>query len=165
MKKIVVLLISFMLMITVTTLATDYPADWKSWTSVPTILTQIGALPACDADVSTLPEIYQESVYTYCDVQEGGPGKVAILVRPEVTEIYKSRSGKHPDGINLILHLVDMKILFVTRYEKGSAVYEVFTEDGKKITAPTGPLSKDSCNACHIGYSGYCINGQCGTQQ
>lgn len=165
MKKAFFMLICFVLVVASTIWALDYPSDWKSWTKVETPLTQIGVIPGCDADISKLPEIYQETVFTYCDVKEGGPGKVEVLVKPSMTKIFKSRSGKYSDGENLILHLMDMKILFVTGYEKGKPTYGVFTESGKNIMAPTGPLSEISCVACHTGYSGFCINGQCATQK
>lgn len=142
--------------------AVKFPAGWKSWTSVSTPLTKIGALPGCDADVSALPPIYQETVATYCAVKPGGPGKVAVLVNPAVLDAYKTRSGKLKDGSNLILHLKDMKVLFVTAHKEGSPVYGVFTEDGKDITAPNGPLSAQTCTACHTGYQAFCVNGQCG---
>lgn len=46
---------------------TSYPADWKTWKSVSTPLSNIGALPGCDADVSNLPPIYQETVELYLE--------------------------------------------------------------------------------------------------
>ena len=60
----------------------SYPSDWQSWTSVSSPLAGLGALPGCDADVSTLPPIYQETVEIYCGVQPQGPGAVEILVKP-----------------------------------------------------------------------------------
>lgn len=139
-----------------------FPKDWKNWVSVSTPLTGIGALPGCDADVSTLPLIYQETVATYCAVRQGGPGKVDVLVDPSAQEAYKKRNGKFKDGTMMILHLIDMKILMVSGKKSGEATYGVFTEDGKDITAPTGPLSVESCRTCHSGYSAFCIAGQCG---
>jgi len=44
---------------------TSFPSDFKSYTPASTPLTHIGALPGCDADVSSLPKIYQETVSTY----------------------------------------------------------------------------------------------------
>ena len=140
----------------------SFPSDWQKWTSVSTTLTGIGALPDCNADVSKLPPIYQETVATYCGVRQGGPGKVAILVNPAVMDAYKARNGKLKDGSNMILHLKDMKVLFVTAHKGGSAAYGVFTEDGKNITANDGPLSAGTCMTCHTGYSAFCVNGQCG---
>ncbi|SRR3989338_4897232 len=140
----------------------SFPSDWQKWTSVSTTLTGIGALPDCNADVSKLPPIYQETVATYCGVRQGGPGKVAVLVNPAVMDAYKSRNGKFKDGSNMILHLKDMKVLFVTAHKGGSVAYGVFTEDGKDITANDGPLSAGTCKTCHTGYSAFCINGQCG---
>lgn len=139
-----------------------YPADWKSWTPVNTALTQIGALPDCKADVSKMPPIYQKTVETYCAVKAGGPGKVAILVKPESVAAYQARTGKLPDGSNLILHLKDMKVLFVTAHKDGKPVYGVYTEDGKDIAAASGPLAPSTCVACHTGYQSFCKGGQCG---
>ncbi len=141
----------------------SFPADWKKWTSLSTTLTGIGALPGCDADVSKLPPIYQETVATYCGVRQGGPGKVAVLVSPSASDIYKARNGKFKDGSNIILHLKDMKVLFVTGHNGGKAVYGVFTEEGKDITANDGPLSVKTCINCHTGYQAFCVSGQCGT--
>jgi hypothetical protein len=139
-----------------------FPADWSKWTSVSTPLTKIGALPDCKADVKTLPPIYQETVATYCNVRVGGPGKVRVLVNPAALETYKSRNGKFADGGNLVLHLQDMKVLFVTSHKGGAPAYAVFTEDGKNITATQGPLSAATCQTCHSGYSAFCVGGQCG---
>lgn len=140
----------------------SFPADWRKWNSVSTTLTEIGALPDCNADVSKLPPIYQETVATYCGVRQGGPGKVAVLVNPGAMDAYKSRNGKFKDGGSMILHLKDMKVLFVTAHKGGSATYGVFTEDGKDITANDGPLSATTCKNCHTGYTAFCVNGQCG---
>lgn len=139
-----------------------YPADWQKWSSVSTTLTKIGALPGCDADVGTLPLIYQETVATYCNVRQGGPGAVAVLVNPAVKSIYEARVGKFPDGPAMILHLKDMKVLFVTGHKDGQAQYGVYTEEGKDISAESGPLAMETCRACHTGYTAFCVEGQCG---
>lgn len=139
-----------------------FPADWKKWDSVNTTLTKIGALPGCDADVHTLPPIYQETVATYCSVRQGGPGKVKVLVNHSAADGYKQRAGKFKDGSDMILHLVDMKVLFVTGHAGGTAKYGVYTEDGKDIAAPSGPLAIETCRTCHTGYASFCVTGQCG---
>ncbi|MEO5364834.1 MAG: hypothetical protein H7831_00445 [Magnetococcus sp. WYHC-3] len=143
--------------------AASLPADWGQWTAVSTPLTQIGALPGCDADVSSLPEIYQETVATYCNVKPGGPGAVAVLVSATAAEPFKARNGKFPEGAQMALHLKDLKVLFVTTYQGGQPVYQVFGEDGKDITAASGALAADTCNTCHTGYQAFCVNGQCGS--
>jgi hypothetical protein len=109
-----------------------------------------------------LPPIYQETVATYCNVKKGGPGKVKVLVSPSAGEAYKARTGKFKDGNNMILHLVDMKVLFVTAHVGGAAKYGVFTEDGKDIASASGPLATETCKTCHTGYAAFCVNGQCG---
>lgn len=139
-----------------------FPADWAKWSKITTPLVKIGALPDCKADVHTLPPIYQETVATYCNVRAGGPGKVEVLVRPESLATYEARKGNFKDGSNMILRLIDMKVLFVTSHKGGQPSYSVYTEDGKNITAPNGPLSSDTCNACHTGYTAFCVAGQCG---
>jgi len=140
----------------------SFPADWKKWDSVSTTLTKIGALPGCDADVHTLPPIYQETVATYCSVRQGGPGKVAVLVNHAASDAYTKRTGKFKDGNNMILHLIDMKVLFVTAYKGGTVKYGVFTEDGKDIATDKGPLAVETCRTCHTGYAAFCVTGQCG---
>ncbi|MBI5179667.1 MAG: hypothetical protein HZA04_10475 [Nitrospinae bacterium] len=140
----------------------QFPADWKKWDSLSTTLTKIGALPGCEANVSTLPPIYQETVATYCAVRQGGPGKVAVLVNPASKAGYEARKGKFKDGSNLILHLQDMKVLFVTSHKGGKAQYGIFTEDGKDISAASGPLAIETCKTCHTGYAAFCVDGQCG---
>ncbi len=142
---------------------TTFPANWKNWTSVETTLTKVGAIPGCDADVSGFPPIYQETVATYCNVKQGGPGKVAILVKPADLDNYKARNGRFSNGPNMILHLVDMKVLFVTGHSGGNVTYGVFTEDGNDLGAASGPLDLSKCRVCHTGYQAFCINGQCGT--
>lgn len=140
----------------------SFPEGWQKWNSVSTTLTKIGALPGCEANVSTLPQIYQETVSTYCSVRKGGPGKVAVLVNPASKSGYAARNGKFSDGPAMILHLKDMKVLFVTGYKGGKAKYGVYTEDGKDIAAASGPLNTGTCQTCHTGYTSFCVNGQCG---
>lgn len=139
-----------------------FPADWKTWVSVATPLSTIGALPGCDADVSSLPPIYQETVETYCGVRPEGPGAVAVLVEPSILENYKAKDGKMSDGASMILHLKDMQILFVTGYKSGQTVYSAFKEDGTDITSsdPASPLSTQTCTTCHTAYETFCLNGQ-----
>ncbi len=154
------------IMVTVTAMAADLPSDWATWAVVKTPLMEAGgALPACDANVSTLPPIYQETVKTYCGVKPGGPGKVAILVRPAVMANYAARDGKFPDGANLILHLKDMKAIFLTSHVGGKPSYSVHTEDGKDVTAASGPLAAATCVTCHTGYQAFCVGGQCGAKK
>lgn len=140
----------------------SFPADWQKWNSVSTTLTKIGALPGCDANVSALPPIYQETVATYCNVKQGGPGKVAVLVNPAAKGGYDARSGKMLEGPAMVLHLKDMKVLFVTGYKGGKPQYGAYTEDGKDISAASGPLNNETCRNCHTGYTAFCVNGQCG---
>ena len=142
-----------------------FPADWHKWKSVNTTLTSIGSLPDCSADVSKLPSIYQKTVETYCSVKPGGPGKVAVLVSPAAMKNFELRDGKMADGANMILHLKDMKVLFVTGHKGRKPVYGVYTEDGKDITAASGPLAAETCTTCHTGYQAYCKNGQCGIKK
>lgn len=143
--------------------AGGFPSGWRSWTKVTTPLTKIGALPDCSADVSSLSLIYQETAATYCSVKPGGPGKVAVLVNPKAVKSYRNRAGGFPDGNNLVLHLKDMKVLFVTYHKGGTPFYNIFTEGGKKLNAGQGPLSPVTCNECHTGYRAFCVAGQCGT--
>ena len=143
--------------------AGSLPADWSTWTAVNTPLMKAGgALPGCEADVSALPPIYQETVKTYCGVKPGGPGKVAILVRPSAMDSYNARDGKMPDGANMILHLKDMKAIFLTSHKGGVPEYSVHTEDGADATPSSGPLAAQTCVTCHTGYQAFCVNGQCG---
>jgi len=139
-----------------------FPKGWEKWSKPSTPLTGIGALPGCDADVSKLPAIYRETVSTYCGVKAGGPGKVEILVKPKALKTFRSRNGKFTDGANMVLHLIDLKVLFVSGHKKGKPVYGVFLEDGKDIAAKEGPLALSTCTTCHTGYKSFCVNGQCG---
>lgn len=142
------------------------PADWQSWTPANTPLVKVGAIPDCDADVSSLPPIYQETVATYCPVKPGGPGKVSVRVRPAAFALYQKRQGGFPDGINLLLHLQDMQLIFATEHKGGQASYAVFKENGEKVSVEAGHvLSPEKCLECHTGYSAYCVEGQCGAQQ
>ena len=142
----------------------SFPSDWKSFESVNTTLTSIGALPGCDADVHTLPTIYQETVSTYCAVKAGGPGAVAILVNATAKDAFKKRDGKFPDGSVLILHLKDLKVLFVTTYKGNKPLYSIYTEDGTDAANKPGTgLNPNDCRTCHTGYGAFCINGQCGS--
>lgn len=142
-----------------------YPSNWESWTSVSSPLAGLGALPGCDADVSNLPPIYQETVEIYCGVRPEGPGAVEILVNPSELDSYKVKGGIIKDGPAMILHLKDMKILFVTGYKDSKATYGVFKEDGTDITVadPASLLSVNTCRTCHTGYEAFCTNGQCAT--
>ena len=141
-----------------------YPEDWQAWTSMSTALTEIGALPGCDADVSSLPGIYQATVEAYCAVRPQGPGAVAVLVRPSSVANYKTRNGRLGEGANMILHLKELGILMVTGHKNGQAMYGVFKEDGTDVTDanPEAILGAQFCRACHTGYKAFCVNGQCG---
>lgn len=143
-----------------------YPADWKGYESISTPLATIGALPDCSADVSSLPAIYQETVATYCAVKPGGPGAVEILVSPTAKEAFKKRDGNFPDGASMILHLKDLKVLFVTTYKGNKPLYSVYTEDGQDAANVVGSgLNPQDCRTCHTGYAAFCLNGQCATQK
>ena len=170
MKRLSTLFLTGSLLVSGAALAaseTPFPSDWKSWTPASTPLTAIGALPGCDADVSSLPPIYQETVETYCAVRPQGPGAVAILVRPAVVDTFKARKGNYPDGSNLILHLQELGLLFVTGHKSGGALYGVFKEDGTDVTDANadGILGPNTCRVCHTGYSAFCVDGQCGSSQ
>lgn len=163
------LLLSMVFTITATTFAqaqsqAKFPVGWEKWKKPKTPLSSIGALPGCEADVSSLPQIYQEAVATYCSVKKGGPGKVAILVKPSAMKSFKQRKGKFKDGPNLILHLKELKVLFVLAHKNGKPIYGVFQENGTDIAAKKGILATKTCVTCHTGYKSFCINGQCGRQ-
>lgn len=140
--------------------AGSLPDDWREWRAVDTPLARIGALPGCDADVSSLPSIYQRTVYLYCDVRPEGPGEVRVLVSDSALPAYHFRNRNFPDGAQAALHLSDLGMLMVTTWEEGTPVYQVFTEDGEEITADDGPLSAGACAECHTDPS--CVAGQCG---
>ncbi|NOQ29901.1 MAG: hypothetical protein GQ570_02135 [Helicobacteraceae bacterium] len=161
MKKIVILLTA--LVITAFAASeTKFPANWKEFTVVNTTLADIGgALPDCSADVSAFPAIYQETIATYCAVKPGGPGAVEIIVSDVVA--YTKRDGKTPNGVVEILHLKDLKLLFVTEWIAGKPMYGIFTEDGTDAANAVGTgLNPQDCRTCHTGYEAFCINGQCG---
>ncbi len=141
---------------------TPFPNDWKNWSLVTTPLVKVGGLPGCDADVGHLPQIYQATVATYCGLRPEGPGKVSVRVRPSMQGTYKERSGNFADGTNLILHLEELKVFLVTGHIDTKPVYGVYSEDGKDLMTPSGPLSHEVCANCHTGYQAFCINGQCG---
>jgi len=143
-----------------------FPANWKSFESVTTPLSIIGALPDCSADVSSLPPIYQETVATYCAVKAGGPGAVAILVSPSAKDAFVKRDGNYPDGAEMILHLKDLKVLFITTYKDNKPFYSIYTEDGQDAAnVPGSGLNPNDCRTCHTGYGAFCLNGQCATQK
>ncbi len=146
---------------------TPFPGDWQSWNKASTPLASIGALPGCDADVSALPPIYQETVEIYCAVRPEGPGAVDILVKPAVADAYKGRKGGFPDGTNMILHLKDLQLLFVTGHTGGAAQYGVYKEDGTDVTDADASsiLGVNTCRVCHTGYAAFCVEGQCGASQ
>jgi len=140
----------------------SFPSDWKSYESVNTPLAMIGALPDCNADVSSLPAIYQETVATYCAVKPGGPGAVEILVNKKAKPSFAKRNGKFVDGAVMILHLKDLKVLFVTTYKGNKPLYSIYTEDGQDAAnVPGSGLNPNDCRTCHTGYGAFCLNGQC----
>ena len=137
-----------------------FPTKWKSFEKVNTPLTSIGALPGCDADVSGLPLIYQETVSTYCAVKAGGPGAVDVLTSD--LKAFKQRSGNFKDDTIYILHLKDLKVLFVTQWKNNKPLYGIWTEDGRDAANVVGSgLNPQDCRKCHTGYKAFCINGQC----
>jgi hypothetical protein len=161
MSRFVMKLLTLSLLCSASTLqAGALPDDWRTWTAVDTRLAKLGALPGCDADVSSLPSIYQRTVGLYCGVRPEGPGKVRVLVSQSALPAYHFRNGEFPEGAQAALHLSDLGLLMVTTYENGAPVYQVFKEDGEEVTAEEGPLSAAACASCHLDPS--CINGQCG---
>ena len=144
----------------------SFPADWKIYKSVTTPLAVIGSLPDCNADISKLPAIYQETITTYCAIKPGGPGKVEILINKSAEAPFTKRDGKFPDDARMILHLIDLKILFVTTYKDNKPLYSIYTEDGQDVeNRPDSGLSPSDCRTCHTGYAAFCLNGQCATKQ
>ncbi len=167
MKKTLKLLIALALTATTMFAAVSdasFPSDWKNFAKVTTPLSTIGALPDCNADVSSLPPIYQETVATYCAVKEGGPGDVEILVSDK--EAFKARTGNYKDDTFFILHLKDLKVLFVTQWKGNKPLYGVYTQTGQDAANVLGSgLNPQDCKQCHTGYQAFCINGQCATLQ
>jgi hypothetical protein len=164
MKLFLKLLVAISFFVTISNASSEasFPTNWKSFNSVNTPLAGIGALPDCNADVSTLPPIYQETVATYCAVKPGGPGAVEILASS--TSAFKKRSGNYKDGTTFILHLKDLKILFVTQWKNNKPLYGIYTENGQDAANVVGSgLNPKDCRACHTGYGAFCINGQCAT--
>ena len=144
----------------------SFPSDWKSYKNVTTPLSIIGALPDCNADVSSLPQIYQETVATYCAVKPGGPGAVEVLVNSKAKTAFTKRDGKFPDGAGMILHLKDLKLLFITTYKANKPLYSIYTEAGQDAAGAAGSgLNPNDCRTCHTGYGAFCINGQCATKK
>jgi len=142
----------------------SFPKDWASFTKVTTPLTTIGALPGCDADVSSLPAIYQETVATYCALKQGGPGAVEVLVSDK--EAFKSRTGNYKDNTFFILNLKELKVLFVTQWKDNKPLYGIYTHTGQDAANVLGSgLNPQDCKQCHTGYQAFCINGQCATLQ
>lgn len=158
----------FIVLVTVAFGASEsgFPSGWKSYKNVTTPLSVIGALPDCNANVSSLPQIYQETVATYCAVKPGGPGAVEILVNKSAAGPFVKRNGHYPDGAVMILHLKDLKVLFVTTYKNNKPLYSIYTESGQDAAGAQGSgLNPNDCRTCHTGYSAFCLNGQCATQK
>jgi hypothetical protein len=137
-----------------------FPSDWNSFQKIGTTLTKVGgSLPGCDADVSGLPPIYQETISTYCAIKDGGPGKVSTLSKlPRNFE-----KGIHTAEDVNILHLEDLKVLFVTTYVNGDPEYSTWGEDGTDMSELGAPgLAPNDCRMCHTGYEAYSNHGQVG---
>ena len=156
----------FLLIINLTTLygisEVPYPKNWKDFAKVTTPLSKIGRIPSCNEDVSSLPDIYQEIVSIYCAVKPEGPGEVEILVSD--INSFKNRMDKHKNGTTFILHLKDLKLLFVTTWKNNKPLYGIYIEGGQDASNVLGSgLNPTDCRICHTGYGVYCTNGQCGT--
>lgn len=170
MKKILLLLSAVIISFSSLSVYADevqFPADWAKWTKQKTKLSALNSLPSCDGEnvaVSQFPQVYQKVVELYCGLKANGPGRVDILVKPEVQKNYDARDGKFPDGANMILRFDAVKLLLVTAHQGGKPVYAVFTEAGEKVVT-TGPLAVETCQNCHTGFQAFCKNGQCGSKQ
>ncbi len=141
----------------------SFPKEWQNYESRETFLTSLKSIPKCDADISDLSPIYQEMVYTYCNK---GSGEISIFVSPNAKKSFTDREGVYPDGAQLILHLKDQKILFVTTYKNNKPFYSIYKEDGSDVSTATGTgFNPNDCRSCHTGYSAFCLNGQCATQK
>ena len=167
MKNIIKFLLTLSFAVTTIFAASSeasFPSNWKSFTSMSTPLSTIGALPDCNADVSALPAIYQETVSTYCAVKPGGPGAVEILASD--VNAFKTRTGTYKDKTSYILHLKDLKVLFVTEWKNNKPLYGIWTEDGKDAANVVGSgLNPQDCRTCHTGYGAFCLNGQCASSK
>jgi hypothetical protein len=160
MKKILLLLVLPLLLFAGR--VAEYPIDWKSFEKVDTELNKIGVLPNCKADISKYTPIIRDTIKTYCGVHENGPGRVEILVN-NVTE-FSNKNAEYSEDTKFILHLIDMKLLFVTSYEHGKINYGVYTEEGKMVKGKRkSGLNPRDCKSCHNLYKDYCYYGQCGT--
>jgi len=161
MKKILMALMVILPLHLFAMQVADYPADWKSYSKVNTKLAQMGFLPDCKASKAGLDEIFAETVNTYCGVAEKGPGRVEVLVN-NITE-FENKNGKYSNNTNFILHLIDMKLLFVTSYADGKIRYGVYTEEGKMVKGKRkSGLHPRDCRSCHNLYKDDCYYGQCG---
>jgi len=163
MKKILLSVILTAITMFAASSEASFPSSWKSFSSVNTPLSGIGALPGCDADVSSLPAIYQETVAMYCAVKPGGPGAVSILASDATA--FKNRSGTYNDDTFFILHLKDLKILFVTEWKSNKPLYGIYLENGTDAANVVGSgLNPQDCRTCHTGYGAFCSNGQCASE-
>ena len=160
------LLLSFFISATIQAASmTPFPEGWKSWVKVKTPLGTIGgAIPSCSTDLSKLklPPIYAKTVEMYCGVKKDGAGKIDIYVKPSELKAFTARTGKYSEGTVFIMHLVDLKVLFVTGYKGGNPVYGVYTEDKKDVEGSSPGLGTNDCIQCHTGFKSFCLNGMCG---
>ena len=141
----------------------SFPKEWQSFEKASTLLSKSAKIPNCDADISNLAPIYQEMIYTYCEI---GSGVVEILISPKAKQSFSRRDGKYPDGAELILHLKAIKTLFVTTFKDNKPFYSIYKEDGSDVSSSAGTgLNPNDCRSCHTGYSAFCLNGQCATQE
>ncbi|MDQ1339725.1 MAG: hypothetical protein QG567_878 [Campylobacterota bacterium] len=151
-----------------------FPTDWKKFTPVQTpLMKEGGKIPKCGEEVKNLPEHYKGLMSTYCAVTPDGLGSVQALVSPSAVATYEAFSGKYEGNESMVMHLKDLKILFVMTYEslpkrrygkpkfQSKPLYGVYDEDGKDVAGALGSgIHPNDCISCHSSSDG--INGQMG---
>jgi len=151
----------------------SYPFDWKKYTQVKTpLVKEKGAIGGCEEDIKSLPEHYKELFSTYCGVTPEGLGKIEVLVKPSTLPVYEAFTGDFDSNDSMVMHLKDLKLLFVTEYEKlpkrrfgkrkfnSKPLYGIYDEEGNEMAgAPGSGINPGDCRKCH---SSSGINGQMG---
>ena len=134
----------------------DYPDGWAKWP----ILAEGIVTPKNVPIPKGIKEVKKEFFKVYAWLNKGRGEKYRIRQRPN-SKVKVDNELEYKDGPNVVLELMDSKMIFVTEHISNDPVYGIFTTKGDDIEGRTKALSLEFCEACHGWYQEQCPAGVC----
>lgn len=134
----------------------DYPDKWAKWP----ILAEGIITPKNVPVPKGVKDVKKEFFKVYSWLNKGKGEKYRIRQRPNST--VKTGEGiEYKDGPNLVLELMDSKMIFVTEHISNDPLYGIFTNKGDDLEGEAKTLKLEFCEACHSWYKDACVAGVC----